>query len=33
MQAVAYLQSNGVVVDLAAMEIDTKATRAVGRAQ
>jgi hypothetical protein len=30
-QAVAYLQSQGAVIDLAAQEIDTKATRAVGR--
>jgi hypothetical protein len=30
-QAVAYLRSRGVVLDLAAMEVDTKATRTAGR--
>jgi hypothetical protein len=30
-QAIAYLSSRGVVLDLAAMEVDTKATRAAGR--
>lgn len=31
-QAVAYLESQGAVLDLAAQEIDTKGTRAAGRA-
>lgn len=33
MQVIAYLQSCGVVIDLAAMEVDTKATRSAGRNQ